>query len=175
MGSMTGPVRNSPGVSTPGEDAQPSAVAAPPLAWQHELDSAIADIDSRLSHPRRRSADTQPTLPQLGQPEISPEVIDAIASRVSELLRNNGATAAQGEAMADAIARSVTPAAPQQRTTTATAAPRASMPPPLPEPRALPHGIALTIRIRKPLFRFWPFRRRRRRGQAMIMFSDYRI
>ena len=28
-----------------------------PLEWQRELDVAIADIDSRLTHPRRRATD----------------------------------------------------------------------------------------------------------------------
>jgi len=53
---------------------------------------------------------------------------------------------------------------------------RVTPPPALapPEPKRLPDGIAITIRVRRPFFRLpWPFRRRRR--QAMIMFSDYRI
>jgi hypothetical protein len=121
---MTAPSRTPPGGTPPGEDAQSSESAGDPLDWQNELDVAIADIDSKLQHPRRRAS--------------------------------------------DAPSRSAAaPAAP------ARTASRPSMPAP-PEPKQLPSGIAITLRIRKPLFRMpWPFRRRRR--QRMIMFSDYRI
>lgn len=85
--------------------------------------------------------------------------------RVTDLLKREGALQAPGTAVAAAISKTV-----------AAASPRAAQPapPPLPEPKRLPHGIAMTIRIRRPFFRLpWPFRRRKR--QAMIMFSDYRI
>jgi hypothetical protein len=172
MGSMAGPGRTASGVSTLGEDAQPSEEAGEtlewqgPLEWQSELDVAIAEIDSRLSHPRRRATDIQPTLPSLGQPEITSEMIDEIAWRVSELLRGGGGEPAKATAVAAAISRSMT---------TAQAPPALRPPAPLPEePEELPQGIALTIRIRRPFFRLpWPFRRRRR--QSMITFSDYRV
>jgi hypothetical protein len=169
---MTGPVRATPGEATPGENAQDSEDASP-LAWQGELDTAIADIDSRLSHPRRRATDAQAS-PQLGRPEITSELIDEIAWRVAETLRQNGNVPPQGEAVAEAISRAVAAPPPiERRAPRRPAAPAPPAPaPPMPEPRALPHGVAVTIRIRKPLFRFWPFRRRR---QAMILFSDYRI
>lgn len=170
---MTGPLRPSPEPSLPSEDAQESAIPATPLTWQRELDTAIADIDSRLSHPRRRATDAQPALPHLGQPEITSEMIDEIAWRVAESLRKQGTTPAQGDAVAEAISHAVSaPPRAERRASDRTSA--AAALPPRPEPRALPHGIALTIRIRKPLFRFWPFRRRRRR-QAMMLFSDYRV
>ena len=164
---MSAPSRTAPGQVTPSEDAQLSEFArepaAPqpgaPLAWQRELDVAIADIDSRLSHPRRRATDVQPTLPQLGQPEITSETIDEIAWRVAELLRQEG-TAPKGEAVAAAIAQTVAADIP--------GAGRA-LPP---EPEGMPGGIAISLRIRRPFFR-WPFRRRRKR--AMITFSDYRV
>jgi hypothetical protein len=160
---MAGPGRITPGVSTPGEDAQPSE-AGEPLAWQSELDVAIADIDSRLKHPRRRVTD-EPPAPQNIQPAITSEMIDEIAWRVADLLKRDGSSPVEGTAMAAAISKTV--AAPRPR------APEPPAPPP-PEPKRLPHGIAMTIRVRKPFFRLpWPFRRRRR--QAMIMFSDYRI
>ena len=130
------------------------------MAWQRELDVAIADIDSRLSHPRRRATDVQPTLPQLGQPEITSETIDEIAWRVSELLRKDGGTPFRADAVAAAISQSV--AAPT---------PGASQPYPA-ERERMPDGIAVSLRIRRPFFR-WPFRRRRK--QAMITFSDYRV
>ena len=114
----------------------------------------MADLDSRLSHPRRRVADTQLTLPNLGQPDFTSEMIDEIAWRVAELLRSEKAVRAQGEAVAAAIARSV------------------SAPPATEDEPALPEGIAVSIRIRRPLFR-WPFRRKRRR--SMMTFSDYRV
>ena len=162
---MAGPGRITPGVSTPGEDAQSSETAGEPLAWQEELDVAIADIDSRLKHPRRRVTDEPPPA-QNSQPAITSEMMDEIAWRVADLLKRDGAVQAPGTAVAAAISKTVAPPPP-----------RASQPPaPLPpEPKRLPHGIAMTIRIRRPFFRLpWPFRRRRKR-QAMIMFSDYRI
>lgn len=170
MGSMAGPGRTTSGVSTLGEDAQPSEDAGEalewqrPLEWQSELDVAIAEIDSRLSHPRRRATDAQPTLPHLGQPEITTEMIDEIAWRVSELLRGDGGQPVKATAVVAAISRSMTTPPPAPRP-----------PAPLPEePEQLRQGIALTIRLRRPFFRLpWPFRRRRR--QSMITFSNYRI
>jgi hypothetical protein len=163
---MTGPLRTKP-VVDPGEDAQFSEPTGEPLAWQRELDVAIADIDSRLTHPRRRASDGQPALPQLGQLEITSEAIDEIAWRVAELLRGNGSEPVQPGAMADAISETV--ATPPKR------AARAPLPPPPrePEPERLPNRVVLSIRIRRPFFR-WPFRRRYRK-QRMITFSDYRI
>jgi hypothetical protein len=164
---MSAPSRSAPAVSMPGEDVQRSEFAAEanrsgePLAWQRELDVAIADIDSRLSHPRRRATDVQPTLPQLGQPEITSETIDEIAWRVAQLLRKEGGiTPHGGEAVAAAISETVAAAVPVE-------------PPPFRTERELmPSGIAVSIRLRRPFFR-WPFRRRRKR--AMITFADYRI
>ena len=162
---MTGP-RRTPPVPEPGEDAQSSEAAGEPLEWQRELDVAIADIDSRLKHPRRRATDVQPALPQLGQLEVTSEAIDEIAWRVAELLRGNGAAPVPPNAMAEAISKTV--AAPPKR------AARPPLPPPPrePEPKQLPHGIVLSIRIRRPFFRWF---RRRYKKQRMITFSDYRI
>lgn len=163
---MTGPGRTPPGDFDLGEAVQSSENAGEPLAWQHELDVAIADIDSRLKHPRRRATDVQPALPHVGQPEITTEVIDEIAWRVAEMLRGDGTAPVQPKAVAAAISKTVS-AAPR--------AARPAPPPPLPEPKRLAHGIAMSIRIRKPFFRLpWPFRRRYKK-QAMITFSDYRI
>ena len=161
---MTGPLRTKP-VVDPGEDVQFSETAGEPLEWQRELDVAIADIDSRLKHPRRKATAVQSTLPHAG-PEITSEAIDEIAWRVAELLRRNGSGPVQPGAMAEAFSKTV--AAPPKR------AARAPVPPPPePEPRQFSNGIVLSIRIRQPLFR-WPFRRRYRK-QRMITFSDYRI
>lgn len=163
---MAGPNRTTPGVSTLGEDGQLSEDAGEPLEWQSELDIAIAEIDSRLSHPRRRATDVQPTLPNLGQPEVTSEMIDEIAWRVSELLRGDGGPPAKAATVAAAISRSMTAQAPRL--------PRQPAPLPEKEPEQLPQGVALTIRLRRPFFRLpWPFRRHRR--QAMITFSDYRV
>jgi hypothetical protein len=171
---MSAPSRSAPPVAAPGEDAQlseflsepverPSAPVerqGAPLAWQRELDVAIADIESRLSHPRRRATDVQPTLPQLGQPEITSETIDEIAWRVAELLRQEGAAPKAGEAVAAAIAQTVSEPGPGAGS-------------PFPTERErMRGGVAISLRIRRPFFR-WPFRRRRKR--AMITFSDYRI
>lgn len=164
---MTGPPRTPPGAIPPGEDAQFDETAGEPLEWQRELDVAIADIDSRLKHPRRRATDVTPAP---SQPEITSETIDEIAWRVAELLRRDGAAPASAGDVASAISKTVGARktdAPATRRVARTVAPA-------PEPRKLPHGVALTIRIRKPFFRLpWPFRRRRR--QSMITFSDYRV
>jgi hypothetical protein len=136
-------------MSTTGESAQPRATMTPSrahapegkpaerLEWQSELDSAMADLDSRLSHPRRRASDTgpQPTLPQLGHVEITNELLDEIAWRVAEQVRR---------------------------------------PQPAAEPGELRHGVAISIRLRKPLFR-WRFWRRTGRRRSMISLSDHRI
>lgn len=157
-------------MSTPGENAQRRAAVSPSVAiaaegaaverleWQSELDSALADIDTRLQHPRRRAGDLttdQPTLPQLGQIDLTSELLDEIAWRVAEQLRRQQSAVAP--AAASAPARAARP-----------------VPPPPPEPERMPHGIALTIRIRKPLFRF-RFWRRRVRRESLISFADYRI
>ena len=152
MGSVAGSDRIPPGVSTPGEDAQIDENSDELLEWQGELDVAIADIDSRLSHPRRRATDAEP--PQT-QPQLTPEMIDEIAWRVADLLKRDGRGQAAGTTVAAAISKTVAAA-------------------PALEPRRLPEGTAVTIRVRRPFFRLpWPFRRRKR--QAMIMFSDYRV
>ena len=159
---MTGPGRTPPGDVNPGEDTQSSEMTGEPLEWQRELDVSIADIDSRLRHPRRRATDVPPA----GQPEITSDVIDEIAWRVAGLLRGDGGAPVQPNAVAAAISKTVT--------TAPSRAVRQPLPqPPLPEPKRLPHGIAISIRIRRPFFR-WPFRRRYKK-QAMITFSDYRI
>jgi hypothetical protein len=126
-----------------------SAAECPPerLEWQTELDSAMADIDHRLEHPRRRATDpgAQPALPQLGQIDLTSELLDEIAWRVAEQVRRT---------LADSDSPSPAKAS-------------AESAPPAP-------GIALTIRIRKPLFgfRFW---RRRVREESVISFADSTI
>lgn len=150
-------------MSVPGENAQPRATAAKsvpnaahpkpaaPLEWQGELDSAMKDLDTRLRHPRRRATDTeeQPTLPQLGQVELTSELLDEIAWRVSEQLRRS------------------LPFEPERPPAAAE---------PEPEREVMAPGIALTIRIRRPLFRIrFRFWRRRVRRKGLMQFSDYRI
>ena len=149
---------------TIGENEKDRAVVTPAdgLEWQSELDSAMADLDSRLSHPRRRASDKgtpPPKLPELGTIEITSELLDEIAWRVSQQMRR--------QQPAVATLDTVTPAA----------VPPNEMPPvAAPERPHLPSGIALTIRVRRPLFRFrWRFWRRSRRRQAMMLFSDYRV
>jgi hypothetical protein len=153
-------------MSTPGENAKSRAAATTEerLEWQSELDSAMADIDTRLKHPRRRATDNdndQPTVPQLGRVTLTTELLDEIAWRVAEQLRRTpttpAGTAAPAAAPPRAAARPVPP------------------PPPEPEPERMPHGIAITIRLRKPLFRFRFWRRRRVRRESLISFADYRI
>jgi hypothetical protein len=151
-------------MSTIGENTQDRATVAPAdgLEWQSELDSAMADLDSRLSHPRRRASDKgtpPPKLPELGRVEITNELLDEIAWRVSQQMRRNQPATVSLE-------------------TPAPAAVQPSEMPPVVEPERphLPSGIALTIRVRRPLFNFrWRFWRRSRRQKAMMLFSDYRV
>ena len=158
-------------MSVPGENAQLRATAVtadatraetrpaepkPALEWQGELDSAMRDIDTRLKHPRRRASDStdQPTLPQLGQVELTSELLDEIAWRVSEQMRRS------------------MPFEPETPTS-ATPAQHAAATPSMERERMMP-GIAVSIRIRRPLFRF-RFWRRRVRRESLMQFSDYRI
>jgi len=150
-------------MSAPGETEKPSATVNPEgrLEWQSELDHAMADLDSRLQHPRRRASDVgaQPTLPQLGQFDVTTELLDEISWRVAEQLRRQAAAFAPPPAPAGTHA-----AVPPEAMAAVAPAPVA--------PR-MPHGAALVIRMRWPLFR-WPFKRRSRRRQSMLSLSDYR-
>jgi hypothetical protein len=134
-------------MSSPGENEQSRAplTSEAQLEWQSELDSALAELDSRLSHPRRRASDTTPqAMPrQVGQVVLTTELLDELAWRVSEQIRRGqNAVAASSPAAATL---------------------------------AMPYGISIVIRLRKPLFswRFW--RRRSRRRQSMVALSDMRV
>jgi hypothetical protein len=145
-------------MSADGENVKSSAALATSerLDWQSELDSAMSDIDSRLRHPRRRANDSaaQPTLPQLGQVDITSELLDEIAWRVSEQIRRSQVStvvAAPGAAAARGSAENRSPwKSPPQW-------PDAFEP----EAKSETTNAAMVIRLRWPLFR-WPFRRRRR-------------
>ena len=122
-------------------------VRGPRLEWQRELDATMAEIDSRLVHPRRRATDTgpQPTLPGLGEVNLTSELLDEIAWRVAEQMRRHAL------AFPTPAAEAKPPA-----------------PPPVQEP-ALRPGKMLMIRYRMPRLP-WPFRllqRRRRRLTPM--------
>lgn len=161
-------------MSAPGETEKPSGTVNPSYAtategesaerleWQSELDSAMTDLDSRLRHPRRRASDVgpQPTLPELGQFDVTQELLDEISWRVAEQLRRQAASfVPQGPL-------SVQAAGMLPNATTAVA--------PTPVAPSIPEGTAMVIRVRWPLFT-WPFRRRRsRRRQSMLSLSDYR-
>jgi hypothetical protein len=150
-------------MSSTGDNAQQRAAVTPSsapaaegrtaerLEWQSELDSTMSDIDSKLLHPRRRASDVaaQPTLPQLGQFDVTNELLDEIAWRVAEQMRRS-----QGSAP---IASGAQPEAVK------------------PAPQTVPHGTAIVVRLRKPLFSWKFWRRRSRRRQSMITLSDYRV
>ena len=129
-------------MSSPGENEQSRAAltSEEQLEWQSELDSALADLDSRLSHPRRRASDitSQPMPTQLGQVGLTSELLDEIAWRVSEQIRRT---------QNDVTASSPTGAA---------AAPAAAAAAP-----EMPYGISIVIRLRKPLFSWRSWRRSR--------------
>ena len=73
-----------------------------PMEWESELDSALADIDSRLLRPRRASAVTsEPRHASAPRPvELSPEMLDELASRVAQRLRSARATEAMNAPIA---------------------------------------------------------------------------
>jgi hypothetical protein len=128
-----------------GDNAKRREVArTPQLEWQSELDAAMAAIDSRLTHPRRRAtdhaADQQPGRPGLGH-ELTPEILDEIARRVAAEIRRN---------------QPVSVSAPPQPVTPPAPRPDADKPP------ALGPGKMLLIRYRLPLLP-WPFRLLQRR------------
>ena len=77
------------------DNAQSRATQLPRLDWQGELDTAMADIDDRLTHPRRRASDkdAQPLPAELGQVPITKELLDEIAWRVAQQMRKSGQTA----------------------------------------------------------------------------------
>ena len=82
----------SPDVCMAGDSAKKSeGMRTPQLEWQSELDATMADIDSRLVHPRRRAIDAgpQPTLPGLGEVNLTTELLDEIAWRVAEQMRRH--------------------------------------------------------------------------------------
>jgi hypothetical protein len=125
------------------DSAKPRATALPNLDWQGELDSAMADLDSRLTHPRRRAGDLSraAVLPEVGQVQMTTELLDEIAWRVAENMRRNGEPAT-AEGVGKALSQ--------------------------PEPHAeLRPGKMLMIRFKLPLLP-WPFRllqRRQRKKQ----------
>lgn len=76
----------------PGDHAKKDETArGPRLEWQRELDATMAEIDSRLIHPRRRATDAgpQPALPGLGEIHLTSELLDEIAWRVTEQMRRH--------------------------------------------------------------------------------------
>jgi hypothetical protein len=156
-------------MSTTGENEQPRAAMTPPdaqasaggatqeLEWQSELDSVMNALDTKMSHPRRRASDAvQSMLPELGPVEITGELLDEISWRVAQHLRRSppavvGLEGVPPDAMAPAPAVDT-------------------------EHSQMPGHIAVSIRVRRPLFRFrWRFWRQSRRRRAMITFADYRI
>lgn len=149
-----------------GDNAKPRAATLPRLQWQGELDSAMTEIDDRLTHPRRRASDlSRPAvLPEAGHVEITTELLDEIAWRVAQQIRREGESAtaetvskalAHGEPLTAPAARQAAPprdtpvAPPSSRTTEA------------PE---LKPGKMLLIRYKLPLLP-WPFRLLQRRSR----------
>ena len=151
---MSGRAHVSPGDFEPEDTEQisESMSAEEKLEWQAELDSALAQIDTRLRTPRRRATDDpQAPIPEREQPEITGDMLDQIALKVAEHLRRS-----QVVSMPGAVAKEASP-----RLQRAPAPVRQPEPPPEPEPQLRP-GKMLAIRVRWPLFRFRLFRRQRR-------------
>lgn len=127
------------------------------LEWQAELDSALADIDTRLRHPRGKPPDrSQPSLPELGRIDLSREMLDEIALKVAEHLR-------KAQVVPPDAAEPARPAA---------AAPRPLRPALLPRPfdphaSGLRNSAIVSIRFRWPLFRLPRFLRRKRKRHPL--------
>jgi hypothetical protein len=98
------------------DNAQSRAPGLPRLDWQGELDTAMADIDDRLTHPRRRASDkhAQPLPAELGQVPITKELLDEIAWRVAQQMRKSGHGGTTAKAVNEALteARSAKPSGP---------------------------------------------------------------
>lgn len=122
------------------DNAQSRAASLPRLDWQGELDTAMADIDDRLTHPRRRASDkdAQPLPAELGNVPITKELLDEIAWRVAQQMRKSGQSA---------TAKAVNEALTEARSAKA-------------DPGLLP-GKMVMIRFRWPDLP-WPFRLLRR-------------
>ena len=58
----------------------------------------MAEIDTRLTHPRRRATDNNraPVLPDLAPADVTTEMLDEIAWRVAEQMRKDSEAAAHG-------------------------------------------------------------------------------
>lgn len=153
---MSGRAQVSPDDFEPEDTAQISETmsAEEKLEWQAELDSALAQIDSRLRSPRRRATDDpQAPLPEREpQAEVSGEILDQIALKVAEHLRRSHVVSMPG-----AVAKE----APAPRLQRAAVPVRQPVPPPEPEPPLRP-GKMMAIRFRWPLFSFRLFGRRKR-------------
>ena len=152
---MSGRAQVSPDDFEPEDTAQISETmsADEKLEWQAELDSALAQIDSRLRNPRRRATDDpQAPLPERQrQAELSGDMLDQIALRVAEHLRRSPVVPMPGTTAKDG---------PPPRLQRATAPVRQAASPPEPE-SALRPGKMVAIRFRWPLFRFRLFGRKR--------------
>jgi hypothetical protein len=87
------------------DNAQPRATGLPRLDWQGELDTAMADIDDRLTHPRRRASDrdAQPLPAELGNVPITKELLDEIAWRVAQQMRRSGHGGTTAKAVNEAL------------------------------------------------------------------------
>ena len=152
---MSGRAHVSPGDFEP-EDAEQireTMSAEEKLEWQAELDSALAQIDTRLRNPRRRATDDpEAPLPERQKPDLSGEMLDAIALKVAEHLRRSPVVSMPGATAKEA---------PAPRLQRAPVPVRQPAPPPEPEPQLRP-GKMMAIRFRWPLFRFRLFGRRNR-------------
>lgn len=151
---MSGRAQVSPGEFEPEDTEQISETmnAEEKLEWQAELDSALAQIDSRLRNPRRRATDDPDApIPERERQEITGDMLDQIALKVADHLRRSHVVPMPG-----AIAKEAAP-----RLQRAQAPSRQPAPPPEPEPQLRP-GKMLAIRFRWPLFRFRLFGRNRR-------------
>jgi hypothetical protein len=147
------------------DNAKPRATALPRLEWQGELDSAMAEIDDRLTHPRRRASDLNrpPVLPELGNVRVTSELLDEIAWRVAQQIRATGETATAAT-VTKALAQPHSGAAQSPRQAAPSpAAPVAPLPSKTEQP-ALEPGKVLMIRFKLPELP-WPFRWLQRRSR----------
>lgn len=137
------------------DNAKPRATALPRLEWQGELDSAMSEIDDRLTHPRRRATDLTrpPVLPEMGNVRVTSELLDEIAWRVAQQIRNNGE-----QATAANVTKALQEPRPQAPVT-ARPAPSRPLVPPAPPASSTSGGLLpgkiLIIRFKLPVLP-WP-------------------
>jgi hypothetical protein len=175
------------------DNTKPRATVSP-LDWQGELDAAMADLDVRLTNPRRHvRGSNRPVTRGADNVQIPPALVEEIARRVADQIRQpGGPPAVSSRPAAPAKPSQPSPASPPARRQAPlarpeTPAPRANTPAPTadapPPPQRTetvkaPLGPGKTLRVRYQLPALqWPLSlllRRRRKKQHPLTTARLR-